>query len=118
MSQETCAITTLNGDVRVKGLNKTVAIAGRMEICYNGWWTAVCTDGWDLNDAKVVCRQILNLPMQSGIAPVHVLVHYCINCCFFNRSFNSSVQKFMLWQKLLKPWNQTLWLYWDRVNTN
>ena len=85
MSQECEATRT--GDVRVKGLNKTVAIAGRMEICYKGWWTAVCADDWDLNDAKVVCRQILNLPMQSGIAPVHVLVHCCINCCFFKQKF-------------------------------
>ena len=66
MSQETC-VATRTGEVRVMGLMKSVAIAGRMEICYNGWWRAVCADGFDLNDAKVVCRQILNLPMQSGI---------------------------------------------------
>ena len=64
----TCTAAAANkGDITVIGLTNEEVIAGRVEICYEGWWRAVCAVGWGMRDAAVVCRQILNLS-QSGNA--------------------------------------------------
>ena len=31
---------------------------GRVEFCESGRWGVVCHDGWNNNDAAVVCRQL------------------------------------------------------------
>ena len=39
-----------------------------MEVHHNGVWGTVCDDGWDLNDAQVVCSE---LGLGKATAAIH-----------------------------------------------
>ena len=53
-------IVCADGDVRLmNGSDHTSTLGvGRVEICYNNSYFAVCDDRWDILDAGVVCRQL------------------------------------------------------------
>ncbi len=44
------------GSVRLAG--GVIDQEGRVEVCINQVWGALCDDGWDSTDAHVICKQL------------------------------------------------------------
>ncbi|NXY25176.1 C163A protein, partial [Atrichornis clamosus] len=46
------------GSRRVRLVGSSGRCAGRVEVHASGTWRAICQEGWDLQDAAVVCREL------------------------------------------------------------
>lgn len=58
--------------------------AGRVELCVGTNYGTICDDGWDEQDASVVCRQ-LNLSPYGNVLVVCWSIDYC--SCMSNRCY-------------------------------
>ena len=52
----TTEIECTSGEIKLVG--GQIASEGRLEVCADGFWGTVCDEGWDEEDALVVCRQL------------------------------------------------------------
>ena len=48
----------LCNDSDIRLVNGSTNGTGRVEICSDGVWGTVCSQGWDDSDATVACRQL------------------------------------------------------------
>ncbi len=44
------------GDVRLA--EGATPSEGRIELCSDDYWRSICSEGWDVEDASVVCQQL------------------------------------------------------------
>ena len=53
-----CVVGLAITGATIRIMDSGTPLTGRVEVYHNGQWGTICHDGWGINDAKVVCRQL------------------------------------------------------------
>ncbi len=65
---------------------------GRVEVCINNTYTAVCDDLWDEYEAVIVCQQLgFNVSISAYCATSYVIVITCyvkVITCYVKKTLN------------------------------
>ena len=61
-----------NGHLRLT--NGLTQYEGRVEMFLNSRWRAICSDGWDESDARVVCKQLHYLATSVRVEGIAILL--------------------------------------------
>lgn len=81
-----------DGEVRLVGGSNQ--LEGRVEICINKAWGTVCDNGFNQEDAVIICDQ-LKVPYESEPHVLHELLS--MSYFIFNRSRGHSRLSFWFW---------------------
>ncbi len=90
----TCLLVCRDGDLRL--INGRNSLDGRVEVCYDGVWGTVCSQGWTGEDANVVCRQL----EFSGSGK-----HSCTHSIFYKHIIVYRSNKKIKWSIWTRNWS-------------
>ena len=97
-----------NGEIRL--VDGFIENEGRIEVCYNGVWGAVCDQGWDSTDAHVACTQMghpeLGRPVVALLSSKYF--HNLEPVVFTNSTFGAGIYPIVYTNFVCGGWESTL----------